>query len=58
MKAKTRKFFQSLNMNVFNGYGLSETAAAVTMHEGNAAHTDKPGKPLPGTDIRIFNPDE
>lgn len=59
LKQKTRLFFQSLNMPLLNGYGLSETSAAVTFHDfiqiGNIGKT---GKPLPGTNIKIFNPDE
>mmetsp|Transcript_19609 Transcript_19609/g.18691 ORF Transcript_19609/g.18691 Transcript_19609/m.18691 type:complete len:120 (+) Transcript_19609:1486-1845(+) len=57
MSADTRSFFQSFCMNVFNGYGMTETAAAVTFHE-NDLEVSKPGRPLPGTEIKIFNPNE
>ena len=48
-------------MHVINGYGLSETAAAVTIHERiieGKDTSDKPGRPMPGSQIKIFNPDE
>ncbi len=44
-------------MTITNGYGLSETAAAVTIHDGSINEL-KPGRALPGSQIKIFNPDE
>ena len=58
LKKKTRQFFASINMPLANSYGLSETSAGVTYQEFPNFSLDKAGKPLPGSDIKIFNPDE
>lgn len=58
LKESTRQFFVSINLPIINGYGLSETSAAVTMQEFPCTKLEKAGKPLPGTQIKIFNPDE
>jgi len=45
-------------MPLVNSYGLSETAAAVTIQEFPDASLDKAGKPIPGMHIKLFNPNE
>jgi len=57
MKSGTIDFFASLNMPVVGLYGLSETSAGATLQEFPVAKLDKIGKPLPGSQIKIFNPD-
>eukprot|EP00349_Pseudokeronopsis_sp_Brazil_P003301 CAMPEP_0202964142 /NCGR_PEP_ID=MMETSP1396-20130829/8217_1 /ASSEMBLY_ACC=CAM_ASM_000872 /TAXON_ID= /ORGANISM="Pseudokeronopsis sp., Strain Brazil" /LENGTH=86 /DNA_ID=CAMNT_0049686013 /DNA_START=1501 /DNA_END=1758 /DNA_ORIENTATION=+ len=44
-------------MNVFSGYGMTETACAATYHE-NEIEATRPGKPLPGTEVRVLYQDE
>jgi long-chain-fatty-acid--CoA ligase ACSBG len=58
LKNETQDFFTSLSMPIVNLYGLSETAASVTLHEFPNAKLSTCGKPLPGTLIKIFNPNE
>ena len=57
MKSGTIDFFASLNMPVVGLYGLSETSAGATLQEIPAATLDMIGKPLPGSQIKIYNPD-
>lgn len=58
MSSEVKKFFMSLGMPLINIYGLSETSGAATYMEAPYLSFDKAGKPLPGTEIKIFNPDE
>ena len=48
----------SLGMPLINTYGLSETAGAATYMEPPFLTFEKIGRPIPGTQIKIFNPDE
>lgn len=45
-------------MPLANVYGLSETSAAVTYQEFPHINLNRAGKTLPGTELKIFNPDE
>lgn len=50
--------FRTLGVNMFEGYGLTETAPIIAM---NADYQEKPGAagaPLHGTEVRIDDPDE
>lgn len=58
LREKTRLFFVSLDMPLANTYGLSETSAAATIQDFPNISLDKAGKPLPGTYVKIYNPDE
>ena len=59
MSKEVKKFFMALGMPLINMYGLSETSGAATyMEPPNIISLDKTGKALPGTEIKIFNPDE
>jgi hypothetical protein len=58
MNNEVKKFFMSLGMPLINIYGLSETAGACTYMDSLNMSFDKAGKPMPGTQIKIFNPDE
>lgn len=61
MQEKTRKFFLSLGIPILNGYGLSETSAAITHIEWpgiGGKDLSKTGRKLPGTQVKIYNPDE
>lgn len=48
----------SLCLPLINVYGLSETSGATTYMEPPLFSLSKSGKALPGTNIKIFNPDE
>jgi len=58
MGQKTRDFYAKLNMPVLSLYGLSETSGATTFQEFPNCDLNKAGKPMPGTMLRIYNPDE
>jgi long-chain acyl-CoA synthetase len=42
---------------VANGYGLTEAGTAITVNDLKPFRADTVGKPLPGMDVRISNPD-
>ncbi|MBV9610472.1 MAG: AMP-binding protein, partial [Acidobacteria bacterium] len=54
----TLQFFYDLGILVGNGYGLTEAGTAVTLNDFNPFHADTVGKPLPGMEIRIAEPNE
>lgn len=55
MKKKTFNFFKSLNIVIYNNYGLSESSGpAFTNFSSDLATV---GKPLPGTQGKILNKD-
>lgn len=58
MSNSTREFFAKLNMPVVGLYGLSETSGSATFQEFPQAKLDKVGYPLPGTQIKIYNPND
>jgi long-chain acyl-CoA synthetase len=53
----TLQFFYDLGIPVANGYGLTEACTAVTVNDLNPFRADTVGKPLPGVQIKIINPD-
>ncbi|HEX2714858.1 MAG TPA: AMP-binding protein [Candidatus Acidoferrales bacterium] len=53
----TLQFFYDLGIPVANGYGLTEAGTAVTLNDFNPFRPDTVGKPLPGMEVRIANPD-
>jgi len=42
---------------VVNGYGLTEAGTALTLNDLRPFRADTVGKPLPGVELRILNPD-
>jgi long-chain acyl-CoA synthetase len=54
---QTLQFFYDLGIQVANGYGLTEAGTAVTLNDFNPVRTDTVGRPLPGVEIRIAEPD-
>lgn len=58
MSGEVKKFFMSLGMPLINMYGLSETSGAATYMDPPFVSLDKSGRALPGSQIKIFNPDE
>ena len=58
MKQSTLEYFMSLDMQLLNFYGMSETTGAETISWRNRLRYGKAGQACPGTHIKIFNPDE
>jgi long-chain acyl-CoA synthetase len=57
MEPSTLQFFYDLGIPVVNGYGLSEAGTALTLNDLKPFRGDTVGKPLPGVDLRVLNPD-
>jgi long-chain acyl-CoA synthetase len=53
----TMQFFYDLGIPVVNGYGLTEAGTALTLNDLKPFRADTVGKPLPGVQLRILNPD-
>jgi long-chain acyl-CoA synthetase len=53
----TLQFFYDLGMPVANAYGCTEAGTAITVNDLRPFRADTVGKPLPGMEIRIVNPD-
>jgi long-chain-fatty-acid--CoA ligase ACSBG len=58
MKQSTIDYFASLDITMFNVYGMSETTGTTTLHTHDNFRLDSAGFALPGTDLKIDNPDE
>lgn len=54
---ETLQFFYDLGIPVANGYGLTEAGTAITVNDLRPFRADTVGKPLPGMEVRIVNPD-
>src|SRR5580693_4687797 len=54
---QTLQFFYDLGIPVANGYGLTEAGTAITLNDLKPFRADTVGKPLPGVELRILNPD-
>ena len=57
LEPSTAQFFYDLGIPVANGYGLTEACTALTLNDLKPFRADTVGKPLPGVELRIFNPD-
>src|SRR5438270_10094706 len=57
MEPSTLQFFYDLGIPVANGYGLTEACTALTLNDLKPFRADTVGKPLPGVDVRVLNPD-
>jgi long-chain acyl-CoA synthetase len=58
IEPSTMQFFYDLGVPVVNGYGLTEAGTALTLNDLKPFRADTVGKPLPGVELRILNPDE
>lgn len=58
LKQATVDYFASLDMILFNFYGLSETTGAATMMTTKRMTLNGTGYTSVGTEIKIYNPDE
>jgi long-chain acyl-CoA synthetase len=50
------QFFRDLGIPVANSYGQTEAGAALTVNDPANPREDTVGKPLPGVELRIVNP--
>src|SRR5215469_2660769 len=57
IEPSTMQFFYDLGIPVANGYGLTEACTALTLNDLKPFRADTVGKPLPGVELRILNPD-
>src|SRR5256886_8669570 len=57
MEPSTLEFFYELGIPVANGYGLTEAGTVLTVNDLKPFRSDTVGKPLPGVELRILNPD-
>ncbi len=57
MDPPTLQFFYDLGIPVANGYGLTEAGTVLTVNDLKPFRADTVGKPLPGVELRILNPD-
>ena len=57
MEPSTLQFFYDLGIPVSNGYGLTEAGTALTLNDFKPFRADTVGKPLPGVELRVLNPD-
>jgi long-chain acyl-CoA synthetase len=53
----TLQFFYDLGIPIANGYGLTEAGTVITLNDFSPFRADTVGKPLPGTEVRVVNPD-
>jgi long-chain acyl-CoA synthetase len=51
------QFFYDLGLQVSIGYGLTEAGTTITLNDLNPFRADTVGKPLPGMEVEIRNPD-
>ncbi|HTV58570.1 MAG TPA: AMP-binding protein [Verrucomicrobiae bacterium] len=53
----TLQFFYDLGIPVGNGYGCTEAGTVITVNDFKPFRADTVGKPLPGVELRIADPD-
>ncbi len=51
------EFFYRLGIPVVIGYGLTEACTVVTLHDLRPFRADSVGRPLPGTEVKVVDPD-
>jgi long-chain acyl-CoA synthetase len=53
----TLQFYYDLGIQVGNGYGCTEAGTSITLNDFKPFRADTVGKPLPGMEVKIVNPD-
>jgi long-chain acyl-CoA synthetase len=53
----TLQFFYDLGVPVGNGYGCTEAGTVITLNDFRPFRADTVGKPLPGIEVNILDPD-
>jgi long-chain acyl-CoA synthetase len=58
LPAETMKHFRGLGFNLYEGYGMTESSPVLTVtRPGDKLIPGSVGRPLPGIDVKIDNPD-
>jgi long-chain acyl-CoA synthetase len=57
VEPSTLQFFYDLGIPAANGYGLTEAGTALTLNDLKPFRADTVGRPLPGVELRVLNPD-
>jgi long-chain acyl-CoA synthetase len=58
IEPSTAQFFYDLGIPIVVAYGLTEACMGVTANDLKPFRADTVGKPVPGVELRILNPDE
>ena len=53
----TIAFFHDLGIPIYNGYGCTEACTAITLNDQRPFRPDTVGRPVPGMEVRVINPD-
>ena len=53
----TIEFFHDIGIPIYNGYGCTEACTAISLNDLRPFRPDTVGKPVPGMEIRIVEPD-
>jgi long-chain acyl-CoA synthetase len=53
----TIEFFHDIGIPIYNGYGCTEACTAITLNDLRPFRPDTVGKPVPGMEIHILDPD-
>ena len=56
--ARLGHFYRGVGLTIYEGYGLTETSAAITVNQINAIKVGSVGKLLPGNSMRLNDDDE
>lgn len=56
--ARLGHFFRGVGVTIYEGYGLTETSAAITVNQVNAIKVGSVGRPVPGNSVRLAEDNE
>jgi len=56
--ARLGHFYRGVGLTIYEGYGLTETSAAITVNQVGALKIGSVGKPMPGNELRLGDDDE
>jgi long-chain acyl-CoA synthetase len=56
--ARLGHFYRGVGLTIYEGYGLTETSAAITVNQIGALKIGSVGKPVPGNELRLGDDDE
>lgn len=58
LSAKVAQGLEMLGIPILQGYGLTEASPVISVNPPERPKNDSVGKPLPGIEVKIFEPDE
>ncbi|HKV21759.1 MAG TPA: long-chain fatty acid--CoA ligase [Mycobacterium sp.] len=56
--ARLGHFYRGVGLTIYEGYGLTETSAAITVNQIGALKIGSVGRPVPGNELRLGDDDE